>query len=276
MEQILTCGAYGSFMPDTHRRLVVDEIQVHQTLGRALRTLEAVWNQGVSSTLSSIADAAGLDRSTALRVLSSLQAYGYVHRDPDTKTYRTGYMAQRLGAVAELLAVKRSFALPFLGDLAAITGATAFMATLEGTSVVYRAAIPALGDERGAQIAIDVAYPAHAAAAGKVLLAALPTDQVRTLYSATPLVRGGSRTITDRESLFRHLQMVRGRGYAVERDEAEDGRSAVAVPFVNSRGHSTTAIGVVLNQSLDIDQSGRELIAVCRTIAGRIFQYVMG
>lgn len=60
MEQTLTSGAYGSFMPDTHRRLIVDEIQVHQTLGRALRTLEAVWNQGVSSTLSSIAEAAEL------------------------------------------------------------------------------------------------------------------------------------------------------------------------------------------------------------------------
>jgi|TARA_R110002049_G_scaffold36727_13_gene116730 DNA-binding IclR family transcriptional regulator len=276
MEQTLTSGAYGSFMPDTHRRLIVDEIQVHQTLGRALRTLEAVWNQGVSSTLSSIAEAAELDRSTALRVLASLQAYGYVHRDPETKTYRTGYMAQRLGALPELNAVKCSLALPFLGDLAAITGATAFMATLEGTSVVYRAAVPALSANRGAQIALNVAYPAHSAAAGKVLLAGLLTDQVRTLYSASPLIRGGSRTITDRESLFRHLQMVRGRGYAVERDEAEDGRSAIAVPFVNSRGHSTTAIGVMLNQSVDIEQSGRELISVCRMIAGRIFQHVMG
>lgn len=276
MEQTLAPGAYESFVPDKHRRLAVDEVEVHQTIGRAIRTLEAVWNQGVSSTLSSIAQATDLDRSTALRVLGSLQAYGYVHRDPRTKTYRTGYMAQRLGALPELNAVKCSLAMPFLGDLAAITGCTTFMATLEGTSVVYRAVVPAMNQNRGAQIELNVAYPAHAAAAGKVLLAGLIIDEVRVLYNATPLVRSALRTIIDRETLLRHLQVVRKRGYAVERDEAEDGRSAVAVPFVNSRGHSTTAIGVMLNRSIDIEQSGTELIAACRMITGRIFQHVMG
>lgn len=276
MQSSLASGAYEPFMPHQHRRLLVDEMGVHQTIGRALRTIEAVWNQGTSSTLSSIAQAVDLDRSTALRVLSSLQAYGYVHRDPQTKSYRTGYMAQRLGALPELNAVKCSLAMPFLGDLAAITGATAFMATLEGTSIVYRASVPGTGRDRSLKIRHEVAYPAHASAAGKVLLAGTPIDTVRTLYSATPLTRSASRTIIDRESLFRHLKVVRNLGYSVERDEAEDGRSAVAVPFVNSRGHSTTAIGIMLNESIDIECSGPELIAACRMIVERIFKHVMG
>ena len=67
----------------------------------------------------------------------------------------------------------------------------------------------------------------HCTAAGKVLLASLPPEE---LEQALPdeLVRFTAHTITDRDRLVQELARVRRRGYAEAREEL---RAAEEVPF---------------------------------------------
>ena len=54
-------------------------------ISRAFQALEALVSG--PQTAASIAQVLGVNRSTALRLLSEIESLGYVIRDPDTKSY---------------------------------------------------------------------------------------------------------------------------------------------------------------------------------------------
>lgn len=68
-----------------------------EALGRGLQVLEVFSEKPPSLTLTEIASAVGLDKSTAFRFVYTLQQLGYLERDPETKRYRLGLKVLRLG-----------------------------------------------------------------------------------------------------------------------------------------------------------------------------------
>jgi DNA-binding IclR family transcriptional regulator len=81
---------------------------------------------------------------------------------------------------------------------------------------------------------------AHCTAAGKVLLASLPPDE---LEQALPdeLVRFTAHTITDRDRLVQELARVRRQGYAEAREELEEGLNALGTPIHEHSGRVLAA-----------------------------------
>jgi len=81
--------------------------------------------------------------------------------------------------------------------------------------------------------------PLHCTALGKSLLA-FSTEAVfpSELQAFTP------RTITDAETLRRHLEQVRQQGYAVDDEEYDFGVRCVAAPVFDYRGKAVGAIGI--------------------------------
>ena len=269
-----TGGSGLASRPDRHL-LNADHDDIHQTVRRATAMLEAIWASNVPSRLADVARATQLDRSTALRLLHSLEELGYVHRDDRTKTYRIGYMAQRLGARPQLIAVNLALALPMLQDLAATTGETVVAATLEGVSVLFHLCLPGVGQDRPLGVRIGVAQSAHASAFGKALLGNLSADAIRLLYAETPLTRVASRTLTDVAALADQATRSRELCVATEFDEGEEGRAALAVPVVNARGIANVAIGVVV-RTRDFDATRRDALATaCLRTAALIYDHVL-
>ena len=70
----------------------------------------------------------------------------------------------------------------------------------------------------------------HCTAVGKVLLANAPPAQVDGLLGEGPLERLTKRTITSVAQLRRELATVRMQGYALDREECEEGGHCIAVP----------------------------------------------
>jgi DNA-binding IclR family transcriptional regulator len=83
----------------------------------------------------------------------------------------------------------------------------------------------------------------HSVSSGKALLAHLPKQRVAHILAAE-LPRFTERTITDPTRLTEDLAQVRQRGYAVAREELEEGLSAVAAPIVDHEGHVIAVISV--------------------------------
>jgi DNA-binding IclR family transcriptional regulator len=81
----------------------------------------------------------------------------------------------------------------------------------------------------------------HSVSSGKALLAHMSKRGVERIL-ASGLPRFTERTITDPHRLREELAQVRQRGYAVAREELEEGLSAVSAPIVDREGH---VIGVV-------------------------------
>jgi DNA-binding IclR family transcriptional regulator len=73
--------------------------------------------------------------------------------------------------------------------------------------------------------------PAHCTSTGKVMLAQLSQPELRQLLPDEQLERITSRSIGSRTELETELYRIRERGYAVNREESEEGVASVAVPI---------------------------------------------
>ena len=107
------------------------------------------------------------------------------------------------------------------------------------------------------------------------LLGNLRSDKIETLYSSTRLERLASHTVTDRQQLAREARDARNQGFAFERDEAVEGRSAVAVAVVNSRGVANMAIVVQVPTAQFGDERRDWLLRNTRESVVQIYDHVL-
>jgi DNA-binding IclR family transcriptional regulator len=194
-----------------------------QTADRALQVLQQFRAPGETLTVGEVAARLGVHRSTASRLVSTVEARGFLERAVGERV-RLGPEAVRLGRIAiagrELIAVAK----PVMDRLAAETGEAATLA------VPARGEVLTVAQSDGRHFVssgnwVGVQTPAHCAADGKVLLA---FDAIR--LGGEPLAALTRRTITDRAALVRELDAVRRQGFAVARGELEDGLHGLAVP----------------------------------------------
>jgi DNA-binding IclR family transcriptional regulator len=83
----------------------------------------------------------------------------------------------------------------------------------------------------------------HCTAAGKVLLAHLSQEELDQVLSGE-LEKHTAHTITDSNQLRRDLNTVRRQGYAIAREELEEGLNALAAPLYDHTGQAVAAVGV--------------------------------
>lgn len=191
----------------------------------------------------SLASALELSPSTVFRLLESLGRSGFVRKHEESGRYSIGIGAVQLG-LAALASVDISSAAPAALDaLVAETGESVFLAVLDDGEVVYlmkregRHAIrttAALGSRR----------PAHCTALGKTFLATMPVEQAREIVARRGMPRFTPATITDLPTLWEELALVRLRGYAVDREEIEEGLACIAAPIRDHTGRTVAAVSV--------------------------------
>jgi IclR family acetate operon transcriptional repressor len=91
---------------------------------------------------------------------------------------------------------------------------------------------------------VGQAVPLHSTAVGKAILAFLPDDKRTQLLSEGPYPAVTKSTITQPERLSADLRETRSRGFAVEREEHEEGVASVAAPVLGVGGQVVGAINV--------------------------------
>lgn len=214
-----------------------------QSLERAAAILEAVAQHPDGITLAELSGAVGLHTSTAFHLIKTLVNLGFLAQLPDSKLYRIGgrIFALAAGALDEnaLLAL----ATPILERLSAGTGEAAHLAIRSKQEIVVIARTAATGllqlsGRTGAT------RPAHATAIGKMLLAAMPPDDLEGLLKTLPLPKLTEQTITDRRALRRELDEVRRQGMAYDNCELDDDVRCVAVPVRDFAGRCVGAMGI--------------------------------
>jgi DNA-binding IclR family transcriptional regulator len=137
----------------------------------------------------------------------------------------------------------RRAALPYLQDLVQNLGETGHLAVLEGTEAVTIEVVDGWQTVR-MHSWVGKRSPAHCSSMGKALLAGLPAAEIDARYPQARLEARTDRTITDTGELKRHLAQVRGRGYAVDRQELEPHLCCVAGPVFDKTGTVVASISV--------------------------------
>jgi DNA-binding IclR family transcriptional regulator len=206
-----------------------------QSADRALAILAAFSDERPALGVSELARELGMHKSTASRLLATLQARGLVRRAGDR--FEPGPELVRLGALAGRGAAVLPAARPTLVRLAAETRETVNLAVRLGDSVlnlhqVETSHFVGLTDWTGKTT------PLHATANGKALLAwgsgPAPRDRA-------PLT---DRTIVGDPELLAELERTRRRGWAQAVEELEPGLNSVAAPVFDISGRCVAAVSV--------------------------------
>ncbi|MCX4790679.1 IclR family transcriptional regulator [Streptomyces sp. NBC_01221] len=185
-----------------------------------------------------VSEAAGLlsiGRSTAHRVLSTLEGRGFAVRESSGRGYSAGPELERLGRPAGFGTAVREQLGAVLDDALRRTGETVQSAALIGDRILVT-------DGRESPHPVRVmpergrTHPAHATAGGKMLLSGMTSEELHALYPQEELPEVTPNTLTSRSALFAELDAIRSRGYALSRGESVPGLHAVAVaPAASSR-----------------------------------------
>jgi len=207
----------------------VNGAQRVQSVARAADLLKALGAHGGPATVFDLADRCGLNRSTAWRILATLEDEGLVERDPATGRYEIGYALVALGAAAGHDPLVRR-ARPALRALAEACLETASLAVPRGMQLVYVDQVQA--PHVMAADWLGRATPLHATSTGKALLAWLSEDDIGAALPGR-LERFTDTTITTRAVLRGELAQVRERGYAVSRGELEPALWGVSAPVLD-------------------------------------------
>ena len=201
-----------------------------QAVERAIDLLEIMTKLGGDVALSELSDHSGLPLPTIHRLLRTLVHRGYVRQLP-SRRYALGASVLRLADAAgrQLGAAARGQ----LERVAATVGETANLAMLDGEMAVYVAQASSTHSMRmftevGRRVHL------HCTGVGKMLLAALPEEQVRAVAQHTGLPAATEHSITEIEALLDELARIRERGYAVDDGEQEVGVRCFAVPVVGA------------------------------------------
>ncbi|MBE1583543.1 IclR family transcriptional regulator [Nonomuraea angiospora] len=193
-------------------------------------------------TLGEIADHLGVHKSTALRLLQTLEEGGFVRRVPGGG-YGMGFQLIALGQLALDQVEARSLAHPILHGLSERYGQTVHLGELAGDQVIYVDKIDGRGTvAMGSRIGLP-AQP-HTAAVAKVILAYQDAASRARVMERITFTRFTPTTITTAEALAAELALTRERGWAEDDGEHEDYINCVALPVFDARGKVTHAISI--------------------------------
>lgn len=192
-----------------------------QSVARAVRLLKHLAAAGGAVSVPTLAAECGLQRTTAWRLLTTLEDEGLVERESPGGRFRVGYGAVAIAARAldDSRATARLLH-PVLEALMHATGESALLSIVRGMRTL-------LVDEVDPPAVLSVnwvgkEFPLHSSSMGKILLAALPPAELDA-FLEQPLEALTRKTIVDSDALRRELRQVRRSGVAVSNEEFELG-----------------------------------------------------
>ena len=215
-----------------------------EALARGLEVLRCFQPGQPQMALSDIAATTGLARPTVRRILLTLQELGYV--SPSDRGYVLTPRVLELGMAYIGSQGLWDIARPHMESLVSRTGESSSMAQLDGSDIVYvaRVAVPKI---ISLAVTIGTRFPAPATSQGKVLLAALPPQQLRDVLAEPSRSGVNPRWQPDVDDLDTALREVRARGWAVADEELAAGIRSVAVPVRDGDGRVIAAMNVTVH-----------------------------
>jgi DNA-binding IclR family transcriptional regulator len=172
----------------------------------------------------------GVASSTAHRLLAMLAYRGFVRQDPVSKAYLPGPALTGVAfAIFGRIDIQGAVT-PAMRSLSERLRETVHVGMLDGAGVRFVAAVEGPTAVRVAS-RLGRTMPAHCTSTGKAMLAQLPQAELHQLLPDENLERITSRSIGSRTELESELTRVREQGFAVNREESEEGVASVAVPI---------------------------------------------
>jgi IclR family transcriptional regulator, KDG regulon repressor len=238
----------------------------------AIRALDALTSLHGSATLDELTRVLDEPRSSVHRILNTLVENELLQRPGQRGGYRMGpkvmtWSSTFLGAV-NVIDEFRVVAAPIVARI----DETMQLAVLDWPDIVF---VAYLDSQRPVRLATAVGrrLPAHATAAGKILLA-FSGSCVADRYRDFEMRKLTPRTVTSVEELERQLVKVRRRGWAEVSQEASENLTCLAAPVHGHDGRLVAAMTICVPEpSLKLSyrqELARELVDACNELSRQI------
>ncbi|MFC7550794.1 IclR family transcriptional regulator [Plantactinospora sp. GCM10030261] len=208
-----------------------------QSVERALQLLDELGAGPMR--LGPLADKLGVHKSTALRLLQTLERYRYVRREGEAPDFALGLRIVELsGSLLESLDLRQVAAKP-LKRLGSLTGETVHLAVRDGAAVIYMDKVESSHPVR-MYSRVGARAPIYCTGVGKVLLAYTPVEE----WPEMDLRRFTDNTITTKAGLLAAAREIRDRGWGRDEQEHEGSIHCVAAPVFGPDADIVAAVSV--------------------------------
>ena len=216
-----------------------------KSLSSALHLLGFFTSERREWRVTELAKKAGLHKSQVSRVLRTFEAYGFVERDSQKRSYRIGRAFQTYAGLVRTDEELLKVAHPIMETLNKQTQGTILLKVRDGGESIT---IERVESQHFLRLAYPVGLrlPLNASSSGKVFLAYMPRDEVKKLHREGFFRKFTTKTKTDFTALERDLIAVRRRGFALSDGEHLLGARAVAAPIFGSNGVVVASLGLGL------------------------------
>lgn len=241
-----------------------------QVIDKAVELLEALKGSASGLPLAEIARRVRMNRSTAYRILSTLEANRLVMRDEHLR-YRLGFRLFELGStVKEQHVAYHAAAIAHMRRVAQQLGLTAFLGVRDGDRDGDRALFieqAVFGDIHYVGYPAGTYLPLNLGAGPRILLAHCEPEEIERILH-TALGRLTEMSLTDPNELRTELSSIRQTGVAITDGDITIGLAAVGAPVFDGRGEVIAAVSLSgLSQRL-LGTDRPEIVDAVKKMAG--------
>ena len=222
----------------------------NQSLEKGLAVLRGFGAARRTMNLADIAQVAGISKSSAQRMVHTLEELGYIRKHPQSRRFQLTPKVMEIG----------------YNYLAATEP--------DGVSMVYVARFVA-PKFIPIHMPIGSRIPMYLSGGGRAYLSGLSDDVVHAVLQASDIRPFTQHTLTDPDAIFERIQAARSKGYAINKEEMFLGDMTLAAPIFGSNGLPVAAVHVVAPSSRwsmeDAEQKmGAAIIQCARSISNSI------
>ena len=211
------------------------------TVDKALRILELLGHGELR--LVDLSSKLGEHKSTVQRLLSTLQARGFVRQDEDSKRYSLGLKVLQLASITLADMDLREVAREPMQRLGELTGETVHLSVYDEPHVVYIDKIESTFPVR-MYSRVGARAESYCTGVGKALIAFLSDYEFERYLQKVSFIRFTPNTITSARELREEIGRIRTQGYALDLEEHEEGVRCAAAPVFGFDGRIAGSISV--------------------------------
>ncbi len=217
-----------------------------KSVARALRLVGIVADgPAEGQTLSELAAAVGISKSSTLALARTLEAAGFLRETRPGPRYTLGTALIRLGDIVGRQLPLGDLCRPLLDELSETTKMTTRIAVAEVGYPVFIARVDGPGSVRFYTPLGQREVP-YASAAGKAILCTMTEPEVRRVCAEAGIGNAPrtAHTITDIGTLLENLAGARRLGFAVDDEEDAEGVFCAGAAFFGHDGSCAGAVSV--------------------------------
>jgi len=241
---------------------------------RALTLLGRLADRREPMSLAQLSSELSLPKSSVHGLCNTLMTFGYLRRRPDGSfLIGPGVMSLAEAFVSGTDVVQEFNAI--WSDAGAAPEETVVLSVLSGTDALY-VAVRNSARPLGLAFNVGMRLPAHLSGSGRAMLAHRTPQEVRQLYSNSPLKNLTRRGPRDIDGLLKDLATTRNRGFSIDDQCIREGVFSFGAAVFDATGQVVAGVAVCINKALiGVDRGERHRDAVLG-VARRLTQRLGG